>query len=175
MQSSRSGSASPRSKRRRGAVALVVLASLVLAWTASTSVAVAGAATSSAATKLKDPEATARKLVTAWLTALKEKDAAEIAASLAPNFQIERADGTGTDRAGYIAKPAVVDTFTLGDDFTAIQSGDTLTVRWSVKVSEQIGDNQFRDVEAPRLTTFVWHKGRWKILSYANFNPPPTQ
>jgi len=158
----------------RGAVALAVLASLVLAWTAATSVTVAGAATSSAAPKLKDPEATARKLVTAWLTALKEKDSAAIAASLAPNFQIERADGSGQNRAEYIAKPATVDTWTLGDDFSALQSGDTLTVRWAVEVSEQIGENQFRDVDAPRLTTFIWQKGRWKILSYANFNPLPT-
>jgi len=158
-------------RRSRGATAVLLLVSMVVAWTALSAVAVAGAAANSSAPKLKDPAATAEKLVTAWLTALQEKDSAEIAASLAPNFQIERADGTGTDRAGYIAKPAVVDTFTLDDEISAIQSGDTLTVRWAVKISEQIGDNEYRDVEAPRLTTFVWQKGRWKILSYANFNP----
>lgn len=158
------------------AVGLVALVSLVLACSALTSATVAGAASSTEpAPKLKDPEATARKLITAWLTALKEQDSKEIAASLAPNFQIERADGSGQNRAEYIAKPATVSSFTLGDDFVAFQSGETLTARWSTKISEQIGDNQFRDVEAPRLTTFVWRKGRWQILSYANFNPPPVQ
>ena len=149
---------------------VVVLATIVLA-SMTVSLATAAAASNGSAPRLKNPERAARKLVTNWLTALQDKDSAEIAASLAPNFQIERADGTGMDRAAYIAKPAVVTDFTLGDEMFAIQSGDTLTVRWSITVSEQIGDNQFRNVEAPRLTTFVWHKGRWKILSYANFNP----
>ena len=157
----------------RGATALVALVALVIGSFVVMPSAGAGAASNGSAPTLKSPEATARKLVTAWLTALKDKDSAEIAASLAPNFQIERADGSGQDRAGYLAKPAVVTAFTLGDDMVAIQSGGTLTVRWGIKVSEQIGDNQFQNVEAPRLTTFIWQKGRWKILSYANFNPIP--
>ena len=151
----------------------MVVAVVVLAWSASIAGTTAGAATAASAPTLKHPEATARTLVTAWLTALQRQDAKAIAASLAPNFQIERADGSGQNRAEYIAKPAVVDTFVLGDEMTALQSGDTLTVRWSIKVSEQIGDNQFHDTEAPRLTTFVWQHGRWKILSYANFNQIP--
>jgi phosphate-selective porin len=162
-----------RAHRGPGAVVLAAVASMALAFAASAPVAVAGAATNDSAPKLKDPAATGRKLVTAWLTALQDKDSKEIAASLAPNFQIERADGSGTDRDGYLAKPATVDTFTLGDEIVARQSGGTLTVRWSVKISEQIGANQFRDVVAPRLTAFVWNRGRWQILSYANFNQIP--
>jgi hypothetical protein len=151
--------------------ALLVLALAVVATGAVVPTAVGAATASRSAPEVKDPAATARRLVIGWLTALQEQDAAEIADSLAPNFQIERADGSGTDRAGYLEKPAVVTDFTLGDEVTALQSGNTLTARWSVKVSEQINENEYRDVEAPRLTTFVWHKGRWKILSYANFNP----
>lgn len=155
-----------RGRRVGGAVVAIVAIAMTAVLVAST----AGAATNRAAPKLKDPNATAEQLITNWLTALRDEDSAEIAASLAPNFQIERADGSGQNRAEYIAKPATVTTWTLGD-FTALQHRGTLTARWSTTISEQIGDNEFRDVEAPRLTTFVWLDGRWKILSYANFNP----
>ena len=153
------------------AAILVALASVLIGAGVQTSVALAGSASSAAAPHLKDPAKVARKLVVAWLTALKDQDPAAIAANLAPNFQIERADGSGTDRKGYLAQPSVVKDFTLRDPLIAIQSGNTLTVRWALTVSATINGVEYHDAEAPRLTTYVWRDGRWKILSYANFNP----
>lgn len=124
------------------------------------------------APELSDPAATARTLVTDWLTALRDEDSDAIAEALAPNFQIQRADGSGTDRAGYLADPAVVEDFRIADDITARQDGDTLTVRWSLEVSETIDGRQYDNVRAPRLTAFVWRDGAWQILAYGNFNPP---
>jgi len=153
------------------AAIVLALASVLIGAGISPSIAVASTPSSAAAPNLKDPAKVAQKLVVAWLTALKDQDAAAIAANMAPNFQIERADGSGTDRKGYLAHPSVVKDFTLKDPIIAIQSGNTLTVRWALKVSANINGVDYQDAEAPRLTTYVWHDGRWKIVSYANFNP----
>jgi len=159
------------STRRRAAALLLTV--LIGAATAAGCSDSGGARESSVdAPELTDPAASARTLVTEWLTALRDEDSDAIAAALAPNFQIQRADGSGTDRAGYLADPAVVEEFRVADDITARQDGDTLTVRWSLEVSETIDGRQYDNVRAPRLTAFVWRDGRWKILAYGNFNPP---
>jgi ketosteroid isomerase-like protein len=157
--------------RRVAAAMLVALASAFIGVGAYTSVAVASARSSAAAPQLKDPDKTARKLIVEWLTALKDQDQAAIADNMAPNFQIERADGSGTDRKGYLANPSVVKDFTLKEPVIAKQSGNTLTARWALKVSANINGVDYQDAEAPRLTTYVWRDGRWKLISYANFNP----
>lgn len=156
---------------RRLWVALFVVA-CVTGLTASATAGAAPAAKAPAhAPKLADPDAKAKELLTTWLTALQQGDTATIAKLLAPNFQIERADGTGTDRAGYLANPAKVTSFAFADELVALQHGDTLTVRWGLKITEQIGGTQYVDQTAPRLTAFVWRQGRWQILAYGNFNP----
>jgi hypothetical protein len=151
----------------------------VVALLAATSLALAGCSSSSSkggettpAPKLENPSRTGRELVTAWLTALQEGDSEEIAASLAPNFQIQRADGSYSNRAEYIANPAKVDSFILGDQVVGKQRGDTLSVRWAVEVDEIINGQAFKQGEAPRLTGFAWNGERWQIVTYANFNLP---
>ena len=158
-----------RLPRALAAVALLATASFGLV-ACSTSSSKDAAATP--APKLADPSRTGRELVTAWLTALQQGDTKEIAATLAPNFQIQRADGSYSDRAAYIANPAKVDTFTLGDRVTGLQHGSTLSVHWSVEVDEAINGKTFKQGEAPRLTGFAWNGERWQIVTYANFNLP---
>jgi hypothetical protein len=118
---------------------------------------------------LRDPAATATELVTTWLETLQAGES--VADLLAPNFQIQRADGSSADRDGYLAKPATVSEFTLGDNVEARQSGNTLSVRWSMKVTEVIEGVEYVDVVAPRLTVFEWTGAAWQIVGYGNFNP----
>jgi hypothetical protein len=40
------------------------------------------------------------------------------------------------------------------------------------RLTEAIDGVQYTDVEAPRLTVFEWTGDAWKIVGYANFNPP---
>jgi ketosteroid isomerase-like protein len=137
--------------------------------TSSTS-AVAPADVGTSAPDLTDPVATATDLVTTWLETLRAGESVEDL--MAPNFIIQRADGSSANRDEYLAKPAQVSEFTLGKDLSALQSGNTLTVRWSIRVTEAIDGVQYTDVEAPRLTVFEWTGDAWKIVGYANFNPP---
>lgn len=162
----------PATRARRARGLLTVLGAVALVLLIGAGCSGSSGSEGDSAPTLADPEATARDLVTDWLTVLRDEDADAVAASLAPNFQIQRADGTGADRTAYLAKPAVVEEFELGDDLTALQDGDTLTVRWSLRVTETIDGRDYDGVEAPRLTAFVWRDGRWQILAYGNFNPP---
>jgi ketosteroid isomerase-like protein len=144
--------------------ALIVLMSLTLG------LAACGSSESSAPT-LDDPAVTARGLIINWLDALKDKDLDAVADAMAPSFQIQRADGSSADRAEYLAKPATVESYTLSDEIVATQSGNTLTARWSIRITEVLNGISYNDVTAPRLTVFEWQDGAWLIVGYANFNP----
>jgi hypothetical protein len=115
--------------------------------------------------------ATATELLTTWLETLKAGES--VADLLAPNFQIQRADGSAADRDQYLANPATVSDYTFGETVVASQSGNTLSVRWSVKVTEVINGQEYIDIEAPRITAFEWTGDAWQIVAYGNFNPAP--
>lgn len=166
-----------RRRRRRGLIArtraaLPLLALALVVGAPALAAAAPAAAASNRAPRLADPARTGRALATEFLTVLQQGDAKGLAAILAPNFQVARADGTHADRSQYLANPAKVSSFVISDDLTARQDGRTLSVRWGVLISEQINGETFTNVEAPRLTSFVWRQGRWQMVSHANFNPP---
>ena len=120
---------------------------------------------------LADPAATGALLATEFLTILQGGDVDELDAYLADGFQLQRSDGTGATKVEYLTKPATVNDFMLGSEVVAVQQGDVLTVRWSVTVDEVVNGQVAGKEEAPRLSTFVWVDGRWRLLSHANFNP----
>ncbi len=155
---------------RRVAVVVALVGTLALGSAACSASSTTGSRSS--APQLADPSREATALVTAWLTALQRGDKAEIAGFLAPNFLIQRADGSTSNRDQYLLNPPKVGTFTLGPEMVGIQDGDSLTVRWSVEVDEIINGKPFHKGEAARLTGFHWTGARWQIASYANFNVP---
>lgn len=121
---------------------------------------------------LPDPDETGRELVIRFGEILQSKDRAALEAFLASGFQMQRADGTSTDRSEYLALDINLKNFALGDDLEAYQEGNALTVRWSAKVVETVDGQPRSEVFAPRLSTFLWVDGAWRLLSHANFNPP---
>lgn len=121
---------------------------------------------------LADPTESARQLVTVWLEALAAGESVEDL--IAPNFQILRSDGSAANRDQYLAQQARISEFEIGNELFAYQAGRTLTVRWTIKVTEDVGGVLYDDVVAPRLTVFEWIDGRWLIVGYANFNPVST-
>ena len=155
-----------RSRRRYSVL------TLLLALTTTLALAACSSSSPAAAPKLADPSATGRELVVAWLTALQQKDLASLDAQIAPNFQLQRADGSSSNKAEYLANPASVDTYELGDTIVGLQSANTLTVRWAMKVAGQTNGVTVPNKEAPRLTGFEWNGERWQIITYANFNAP---
>lgn len=156
-----------------GIVLIMTAAILPLTLAGCGSTSNPSAASTAAAPKLSDADATARTLLTSWLDALKSGDRDQLAAFLAPNFQIQRSDGTSANRSEYLANPAKVDSYQFGARFHAEQSGATLSVTWSLRVTETINGAELNNVEAPRLTVFSWLDGEWKIVGYGNFSPIP--
>lgn len=123
-----------------------------------------------AAPVLADPSATGRELVTKFIEILRNKDRTALEGFLADAFQIQRADGTAANRDEYLNAEISISSFELGPNVTAVQSGGTLTVRWSITLVETIEGQPTGTGEAPRLSAFVWDGGTWKLLSHANFN-----
>lgn len=124
------------------------------------------------APELADPSRTGERLITEWLDALQREDLDAVGAILAPNFQIQRADGTSADRAAYLENPAKVTEYALGPEIVGLQDDDTLSVRWSVEIDEVIDGQRLSRGNAGRLTGFHWNGERWQIVTYANFNLP---
>lgn len=121
---------------------------------------------------LADPEATARRLLEDWLSAL---DGFESPAPfLAANYQIQRADGSGANRQQFLENPATVHDFKVGDGLIAGQANNTLVVTWDLTVTETISGRFMDDVTADRLTVFEWIDVAWRIVGYGNFNPVET-
>ncbi len=121
---------------------------------------------------LADPNTTGRELVLRFAEILQSKDRVALAAFLAGAFQMQRSNGTSTDREEYLALDVNLTNFALGEELEAFQELNALTVRWSVKVVQTVDGKPVSEVFAPRLSTFIWEKGAWRLLSHANFNPP---
>jgi hypothetical protein len=128
------------------------------------------AACNSGSAEDSDPEALGRELTTRFLEILKEEDREKLGDFLAPAFQIARADGTSLDRAAYLANPARVNSYTIGENLSARRDGDLLTVRWTIAVDELIDGKPVPTAPAPRLSVFQRTDGKWKLLAHANFN-----
>jgi hypothetical protein len=155
---------------RRAIATVMVVGMLALGTSACSSNSTASG--TSSAPQLAHPASTARGLITAWITALKSGNKKTIAGFLAPNFLIQRADGSTSDRSQYLQKLPTITTFNIGKDIKALQDGPSLSVRWSLEVDEVINGKSFNAGEAARLTGFQWTGSRWQIATYANFNLP---
>lgn len=110
----------------------------------------------------------AEEAVNAWLGAVAGGDPAALEAILAPEFQIQRADGTGHDKATYIDGGAASVSEFAARDLIATRDGDLMVVRYTLVVSETI-DDQPMQATAPRLTVFRWDGERWLVVAHANF------
>jgi hypothetical protein len=152
------------------------VAAVLVALTVVSGVTVAAGAPAGAAgrpaPRLKDPAVTGRALATEFLTILQAGDRAALAKFLDPAFLLQRTDGTGADKQQYLADPATITSFEIDDALVARQDDDVLTVRWGVAVNSTIDGVAQRIGVAPRLSTFRWRNGRWRLLSHANFNMP---
>jgi hypothetical protein len=53
-----------------------------------------------------------------------------------------------------------------------VQDGNALTVRWFISVHSIVDGVQTSSDPAPRLSTFIYDDGEWRLTSHANFNAP---
>lgn len=141
----------------------------VAALTAGSSVAMAA---TRAPARLANPDRTATQLLNRFFSALVADDAPRLSALLSPAWMIQRASGTWADRATYTAAMPDVRQYQIAD-VMARYTAPTLVVRSRTATQEPDAAGVLRSsVLAPRLSTFTWMGGRWRMTSHANFNPP---
>jgi Domain of unknown function (DUF4440) len=153
--------------RSKHAVPLVAALALVLAAAPTFSAPQRAAAP---APRLRNPTASARPLVNRFFVLLEHKDAAGLRKFLSPAFQVQRADGSGSGRAAYLANLPTIDSYTL-TGLTATQAGGTLVVRYLARVEGLANGKPYTPGPAPRLSVFSWNGTRWQLAAHANFNP----
>lgn len=120
---------------------------------------------------LANPDVTASELANKFLTLLHEEDTDGLRDFLSDAFIIQRADGSHSEKAAYLENLPTINEFTISD-VVAFQTGNTLIARWAISVDEVIDGRQFSTEPAPRLSTFVYTDGDWRLASHANFNVP---
>lgn len=50
--------------------------------------------------------------------------------------------------------------------------GGTLVARYTATAEQVVEGKAYKKDPAPRLSTFVWSGGAWRLISHANFNTP---
>jgi hypothetical protein len=158
--------------RRHGrCLASVVIAAAVLfLWPAA-----AGAGGSGDAPSLQNPNATADKLANRFAGLVNEKDLAGLRRFVSPAYQFQRANGTFGTKADLLREidtgTLVVERFEISD-VVGTQDGPALVARYTIAAVQTIAGEPHGEAPAPRLSTFVWNQGRWRIAGHANFNVP---
>ncbi len=148
-----------------GRILLVIIIGLLL-WGES-----CGTADNKNAPTLTDPAQTGQQLVDNYMSLLAKNDAAGLKTFLSDSFLRQGTDGMFATKDQYLSNLPQVSNYHI-TDVTAKQSGDALVVRWMSSVDEVVNGKTLQTTPAPRLATFVWEQGQWKLLSHANFNAP---
>lgn len=114
-------------------------------------------------------DAEAMAALKTWWGALVAGTPAAVGAVLAPEFQMQRADGSGYNKTGYL-KSALPKIAALPEfsKVTVTGAGDLLIVRYSVTVNET-RDGKTVQKHAPRLTIFRKKGEAWLVAAHANF------
>src|SRR6266496_2126409 len=109
-----------------------------------------------------DATAGAKPLVIHFFLLLEKKDVAGLEQFLSPAFQVQRADGSYSDKTAYLAKLPVVNRFWLSN-LAATQAGPVLVVRYLARAEGVVNGKPYTPGPAPRLSTFVWNGARWQL------------
>jgi ketosteroid isomerase-like protein len=128
------------------------------------------AASAARASNGTDPTETAKPLVTRFFKLVQAGDKAGLQKFVSPAFQLERADGSGSNKSDYLANLPTVQSFEL-TDFAASRSGSVLVVRYLAEATGVVNGKPYSPGPAPRLSVFARNGDRWQIVAHANFNP----
>ncbi|MEM8620755.1 MAG: nuclear transport factor 2 family protein [Actinomycetota bacterium] len=118
---------------------------------------------------LEDPDETGRELVGEFNALLQSGDSEQLDEFLSNSFQLMLSDGSSATKGEFVASLQEVSDVTIGDEVFGTQEGDVLVVRWSVDVESEGADGPLAAGLAPRLSTFHYEDGEWRMSSHANF------
>lgn len=120
-----------------------------------------------ASAQVTDEEAEAA--IMAYVNAVMAADRAALLELLAPEFQIQRPDGTGYDREAYVAGEFLTIAEFLGlSDLRVTANGDIMVARYVLHLNSTL-DGRVVEALAPRLTVFRREGDTWLVVAHANF------
>jgi uncharacterized protein DUF4440 len=145
-------------------------AAALIAFTAATATIMpAACSTAVAADQPADLQAQAMAALKSFTTAVDTGSPAALGPVLAPEFQIERADGSGMDREAYLKSD--LPKFAAMPEFTGIKvsgTGDLMVVRYYITLNST-RNGKVVQRHAPRLTVFRKQGDSWLVVAHANF------
>lgn len=114
----------------------------------------------------------ARHLVVEFLTILQQDEPVPaLTTYLDPAFQIQRANGTREDKASYLANPAHFGDFEVSG-YRVTRNATVIVATFNVAAKETVDGVVYKKTPAPRIGTWLFSKGAWRLISYGNFNAP---
>ena len=109
------------------------------------------------------------KALDAVFGAIASGDESKVAPLLAPEFQVQRSDGVGYDKAAYIGlaipKIEIAPTYT---DIEVTRNGDIVVARFMLDITETIRGHETERV-SPQLMVFRVAPDGWQVVAAANF------
>jgi hypothetical protein len=111
-------------------------------------------------------------LASEFLRILKAKDQTALARFLSADFLLQRPDGTYLTRDQYLLNPSRVDDFNV-TDVVGTRTGNVRVVRYTVNTIQFQNGQQITQDPVPRISTYVYRGGAWRIVAHANFASIP--
>jgi hypothetical protein len=93
----------------------------------------------------------AKPLVIHFFVLIQKKDVAGLDSFLSPAFQVQRADGSSSDKVAYLAKLPFVNRFWLSN-LAATQAGPALVARYLARAEGIVNGKPYTPGPAPRLS-----------------------
>ena len=152
--------------RTAGKLLLIAIAALALIAPA------AGAAPRPSSPQMADKNAPDSVLANEFLRILKAKDQTALARFLSPRLLLQRPDGSYLTRDQYLANPARVDDYSL-TDVVGTRTGNVRVIRYTVTAVQFIDGQQVTQDPVPRISTYVYRGGAWRLVAHANFAAIP--
>ena len=113
-----------------------------------------------------------QRLATEFLRLLKNEDQAGLKRFLDPAFLLQRSDGSYLNKSEYLKDPAIVSAFRVRN-IVATHNENVRVIRFEAKTDQIVNGNPVPGVFIPRLSTFKKTGKVWRLISHANFLPPP--
>ncbi|MCP4384315.1 MAG: nuclear transport factor 2 family protein [Hyphomicrobiales bacterium] len=114
-------------------------------------------------------EAEARQAINIFFGAVMNNDEDAIAGIVAPEFQIQRANGTRYDAATYpMSELPIIAEMPELEDVVVTTEGDLMVATYNINVNETI-DGKVIEAFAPRMTVFRKDDDKWLVVAHANF------
>jgi len=112
-----------------------------------------------------------QQLVHKFFALLKAGDSHQLAAFLAPGFQIQRASGTRLNKRQYLANHSVVVSFRISHLHVSA-APNLIIATYDVTARQYINGVIYKQTPQARLSVFEQIRGQWYIVAHAFFSTP---